>query len=187
MGIVGGIAQMGTSIAQLVQGKENSDRNFELQKDQFEYQKMNQQTQYDRADNAVSRRSQDMENAGFSKTLATGAPAQAGAVVSTVAPQKSVGNQMMGLSSIGKASQQAQVIQGLMQQKAQIGQIKAQTALINSQKASVNTNNTVAQHTGMTVGHNPTWQTTLGSIVAGARTEIAGYGNRSKYKILHNK
>lgn len=61
--------------------------NLRLQKKNLAYQKQIQQQIFDREDNAVQRRSADLEAAGLSKTLAAGGAAQAGAVVKTTAPQ----------------------------------------------------------------------------------------------------
>lgn len=72
--------------------------NYDLQKKQFEYQKQLQQQIFEREDNAVQRRANDMANAGLSKTLAAGGAASAGPVVQTQAPQLS------GMDSVGDMS-----------------------------------------------------------------------------------
>lgn len=62
-------------------------KNYQLQKEQYNYEKELQQTIFSREDNATQRRVADLRAAGLSPVLAAGSPAGAGAVVSTQAPQ----------------------------------------------------------------------------------------------------
>lgn len=64
-----------------------ADQNLAFQRELLQYQQGLQQEIFGREDNAVQRRAADMEAAGINPILAAGAPAQAGAVVSTQAPQ----------------------------------------------------------------------------------------------------
>lgn len=65
-----------------------NDLNYQLQKDNLNYQKDLQKIMFAREDNAVQRRVADLKNAGLSPTLAAGSAASSGPVISTVAPQK---------------------------------------------------------------------------------------------------
>lgn len=87
-GLVKGLADTGVSIWQTAEGKRQADRNYELQKENLDYQKALQEKIFQREDTAVQRRRADLEAAGLNPNLAAGSSAGAGSVVSTTAPQK---------------------------------------------------------------------------------------------------
>ncbi len=64
--------------------------NYSAQVQNLDYQKNLQKRIFQREDNAVSRRSRDLQNAGLSKTLAAGDGAGAGTAIQTSAPQLSM-------------------------------------------------------------------------------------------------
>lgn len=88
MNILGGLANVGSTLAGTVDAIKTNKQNFELQKDNLAYQKDLQNKIFAREDNAVQRRVNDLIKAGLSPTLAAGSSAGAGSVVSTSAPQK---------------------------------------------------------------------------------------------------
>lgn len=85
--IAGAALGLGYSGYQSYLQNQTDKKNYELQKEQFEYQKTLQERMFQREDNATQRRAADLQAAGLSKTLAAGSAAQAGPVVKTDVPQ----------------------------------------------------------------------------------------------------
>lgn len=88
MNILGGLVNAGSTIAGTVDSIKTNQKNFDLQKENLAYQKDLQNKIFEREDNAVQRRVNDLVKAGLSPTLAAGSSAGVGSVVSTSAPQK---------------------------------------------------------------------------------------------------
>ncbi len=98
MGIFSGLLTAGSTLAGTVDAIKTNEKNFELQKENLAYQKDLQNRIFEREDNSVQRRVNDLVKAGLSPTLAAGSSAGAGSVVSTSAPQKK--NNLEALSAL---------------------------------------------------------------------------------------
>lgn len=85
--LLGGLT-FGSTLAGTVDSIITNRKNFDLQKENLAYQKDLQNKIFEREDNAVQRRVNDLIKAGLSPTLAAGSSAGVGSVVSTSAPQK---------------------------------------------------------------------------------------------------
>ena len=107
--ILGGLANVGSTIAGTVDSINTNRENLALQKENLAYQKDLQKIMFNREDNAVQRRVSDLKAAGLSPTLAAGSAASAGPVVSTSAPQKRSNlESYLALASVGTALAQQQ-------------------------------------------------------------------------------
>lgn len=76
-------------------GRDTDKKNYNLQREQFEYQKELNEIQMAREDNAMTRRSEDLKNAGINPLLAAGgAGAASGQMNAGNAPQENRVNRM---------------------------------------------------------------------------------------------
>lgn len=113
-------------------------RNYNMSKSQYQYQKRLQQQIFDREDNAVQRRAADMKAAGFSPYLAAGNAAGAGTIVSTAAPH-------MDNSVTPQLSSYLQYKLNASQAKANIDRTKAEEQSIKNSAHLTRLNSQLAQ------------------------------------------
>lgn len=116
-----------------------SGLNYKQQQEAFEYMKEMDRVKMQREDSAVSRRVQDLENAGLNKVLAAGSAAQTSQPIKLDAPQ--INYQSKRQQAFNDALQQANLAYTMSQQKANIEKTSAETAYINAQKEGVNLDN----------------------------------------------
>lgn len=124
-------------------------KNYELQKENLEYQKSLQKTMFRREDNAVTRRAADMERAGFSKTLAAGNAASAGPVINTAPPRVEMPQLpdtamqmyqlLRGKYDISQAQEQLKLTQ-LQQEQTKVGMLKTYADINNVDASTRKTN-----------------------------------------------
>lgn len=128
MGILsslGDITTVGSTLAGTVDSIIANKKNFDLQKENLAYQKDLQKQMFEREDNAVQRRINDLVKAGLSPTLAAGSAAGAGSVVSTSAPQRK--NDLEALTALASVKtllaqqQRAQTEADIARQQLEVG------------------------------------------------------------------
>lgn len=105
-------------------------QNLQFQRDNLAYQQAIQQMIFQREDNSMQRRVEDLRNAGLSPVLAAGGGgSSAGSVVGTTAPMKEMPRtQKNVLGKVIQAFQIANMYQGLLQTSAQIALTQQQKA-----------------------------------------------------------
>lgn len=124
-----------------------NDLNYQLQKENLDYQKSLQKVMFERNDNAVQRRVNDLKTAGLSPVLAAGSSANAGPVISTSAPQR--GNDLQGYLALAQVGtmianqQRAQTEADIARQTLNQSRIKT----ISDAFSSVKLGNDVIQKT----------------------------------------
>lgn len=119
-----------------------NEKNFDMQRMAFDYQKGLNALQMEREDNAVLRRVQDLKNAGLSPTLAAGSaasatPVHAGTAPQGVAPQRALVDDPRIQVEMFKEQMQKDRIalaSTVLSNMADVSRTKAETAMINAQK-----------------------------------------------------
>jgi len=127
---IDGFGQVGSAIGTIVD-LANAERNYQNQQNQQAYQRQLQQTMFDREDSSVQRRVADLKAAGLSPVLAAGQGAQAGPVVQSQAPERTMSYQKAFTDQV--ANQLAAV--QIQSAKANIAKTEADTALVNQEAA----------------------------------------------------
>nr|QJB19310.1 MAG: DNA pilot protein [Microvirus sp.] len=132
--IIGAIAGAGSASTDRIQQQQQYNMNLVMQKEQQLYDRAQDKLTRDREDNAVQRRSADMQKAGINPLLAAGSPASAGTVSHNTAPQGQYADQ----SAVRQAAMEAaKTVQDIITQKQNIAQSVAQQKLIEKQQKKV--------------------------------------------------
>lgn len=135
--MIGALGGLGTGIAQTVLNKDIADRNYEFQREVYNYQKQLQREIFQREDNAIRRRAADIAAAGGNPATAweTGNGAGTGAPVSVTTPQRDyydlslIQSSLVQLQEAGKQFRQNRIDDATIRNlDAQTGKTNAETA-----------------------------------------------------------
>lgn len=139
---LGGIFQaVGDSIIgglNYAEQKKYNEQMLALNREQFDYQKYVQQQTWQREDNAVQRRAEDLTKAGMNRLMAGGQSASAGGVVPTGSLTQGAG----GAPQL-QTSDALNMIMNALSTKQNIAQSKAQEDLLREEARNVNQNTKV--------------------------------------------
>ncbi len=130
--LLGGLG-IGANVTAANQERRRDDRNYKMQQQHYKYQKFQQQTTWDREDNAVQRRVNDMKLAGISPHAVAGGAAQASGPMGTKAPQREPGVDLRGGALITQA----------LNASANVAQTLAQTQALHAQTKNMQVKNRI--------------------------------------------
>ncbi len=155
MGIIGDLITAGSTLAGAYSQIKTNDLNYQLQRENLDYQKTLQKTIFGREDTAVQRRVADLKAAGLSPTLAAGSAASAGQAISTRAPEKR--SNLEALSAIAS-------VRTLLAQQHQ-AETQADMAKIKLEQDKLNTDY-LKEHGLSPMEVNQSWQQRLVNLLA---------------------
>jgi len=110
-------------------GRNVTKKNFGLQEENLAYQKMLQQTMFNREDNSVQRKIADLKASGLNPMFAMGQGANAGQEIRTATPQ--IDRSSMDNAETRRLAE-SQMMLNMMQMKADIEKTQAETDAVRS-------------------------------------------------------
>lgn len=165
MGFISSMINAGVNMYGIQEQSRIAEQNLAFQKDNLAYQKQLQQNIFNREDNAVQRRAEDLEAAGLSKTLAAGSAAGAGQAIQTEAPQKS-DKYAQSLARFSTDIDLVGSVINLMKQQADVSRTKAEAKLLNAQ----------ADHFSPIFGSSNSWVADFYRFLENSGVDMSGYG-----------
>lgn len=173
-----GAALVASAGANLAGGLIQSGMNYHMQKKMLKWQKRQQMINWWREDNAVTRRSLDLERAGLSKTLAAGGAAQTGPVVKTEAPQlKGIPEAVQG------AAANLMMMNTVAKTRAEIGAIEQQAKKAGAEASLAFQKKRLAEHDAQLMQGKPFLYQNPSSIGKSLR-DAFNLGEGAKQKIF---